>query len=225
MGDVIVGPLARSILMRHRAGVWAVMVRILERAKPESSGTEGASRAIIAEGILVEERELARQTITDGRWVTLGVVVRGTSTVFVDIDILSGDARLVIPPADWSPERPWNGAFIPAAELEALARSGGTTAPAASGPTDRTFAARTTVPAVAAVAGWSAPPLGRVTVNEVLARLLQAADRSSRLCRWTEELLDRSAQMLAEANLSPAKRAARLPEVFANDSERMTAPS
>src|SRR5262245_31768354 len=119
MGDVVVGPLARSILDRNRGPGWALIVSILERTRTSPPGREVVAPDVV-DGLILDERDLVRETISADGWVTLGVVRHGASTVFLEVSVRSGDARLLFPPNDWTSERPWNGILIPAEAFRSL---------------------------------------------------------------------------------------------------------
>jgi hypothetical protein len=180
MGKVLVGPLARAILDRYQSSGWALIAQVLERTRvaPAASGAEFPA---VTDGMIFDERDLARESVSSDDWVTIGLVRRGPTVLFVEVCLRSGDARLLFPPDDWSIARPWNGLAIPADAFLELGERATFAHPAgrASGPTDETYA----------------PASGRAT-----GRLTAAMDRSAEICRQSELLLQTARLVLANAH-------------------------
>ena len=189
MGEVVVGPLARPILDRYRAPGWALLVRILERVQEESPPTAGVLPSVVAEGAIFSERTLARQTIGVDGWVTIGVVLRADGGAFLDVNLRTGDARVVVPPPDWAIGQPWSGVLVPATTFQELAPQPPSVEGEVSGWVDRRrklLAVETDQPA--RLRGGHEP--SRTSWEERMTRLSAALDCSDSICRQTQGLLD-----------------------------------
>jgi hypothetical protein len=189
MGNVVVGPLARSILDRYRAPGWALLVRNLNRVRGQSTPEPSAPLPVLAEGTIVDERNLARQTVTADGWVAIGVVVRAAATAFLHVNLETGDARVVVQTPDRGAGQPWKGALVPAANFQDLGRQwlsvdGSLSSPAAHTPSH--VAVGTYRPASPRVV--DAP--SQTSWDERLSCLFAALDECAVTYRRTQALLE-----------------------------------
>ena len=197
MGKVVVGPLASTILDRYRAPGWALLERILERVQGEATPASDALPPVLAEGTILDERNLARQTLGADGWVTIGVVVRAAATAYLDVNLETGDARVVVPPPDRCAGQPWKGVLVPAANFGDLGRQRLSAESSISGPTAHPpsrIAAETYRPASLRVLSSQA------TWDERLSRMFVALDKCSASYRRTQALLEDAVVVLHLAN-------------------------
>jgi hypothetical protein len=197
MGEVLVGPLARAILARYRAPGWTLIGRILERTQASQTGSASALTQPIADGIIFDETDLARARVTADGWFTLGVIRRGPATVFLELSIHSGDARLIFPPDDWSVRQAWRGVLIPADAF--LALDGPVGAEIDLGQRRSSGRGAGDGPAGSAAARWERRP----------SRLTAALDDAALLCQEAERLLAAARRVLEAANRPRTAGAAR----------------
>jgi hypothetical protein len=83
------GTLAFAILEQHGAAVEAAVASILEQ---ERAALPPDRRAHVA-GYVYGEREVARQSLQTGNWVTLGEITTGVATTFVEVNVATGEMR------------------------------------------------------------------------------------------------------------------------------------
>jgi hypothetical protein len=126
--------------------------------------------------------------VTDDGWFTFGIVRRGSATVFLDLCIHTGDARLLFPPDDWSTERAWRGVLIPADAFLALADADDDELLSATELNRLDQATRTASRHIAERRETRTP------------RLMAAIEDSVAICQESERLLEAARSVLEAAN-------------------------